>query len=295
MQISNPSVVSNSSVESEKTASAMMQVSTAGSQKFAQAVSQLIGVRAGNGELRMPSVVDEIPLGPIDRWLEQNGLNEFGDPPGVAYLGGTPLYDVSTGMQISRLAYILSKHPELRSLLPESAKSLVMLPPELQPHYRLPAMPGFQQVQQILQYMVLLIESLVGALFKQPAAPVIPQPSPGGIDGPSGYPLSPVTVIEREISKVKDDLNKLEARIRKYEMSGKPAPKGWRRDQSLLRYRLAQLQARLNKMISVDLGQPPRGYRREAVYDEHDRLSLAPLTPTQKVANSAVQDSVMKI
>ena len=50
----------------------------------------------------------------IDEWLSENGLNEFGDPPDTIYMGGTPLFNETTGESIDRYQYILNKHPELK-------------------------------------------------------------------------------------------------------------------------------------------------------------------------------------
>lgn len=53
----------------------------------------------------------------IDRWIEANGYNEYGDPQGTIYAGGTPLFNEATGVTIDRYDYILSQHPELVRLL----------------------------------------------------------------------------------------------------------------------------------------------------------------------------------
>jgi len=50
----------------------------------------------------------------IDEWLSENGLNEFGDPPDTVYMGGTPLFNETTGESIDKYQYILNKHPELK-------------------------------------------------------------------------------------------------------------------------------------------------------------------------------------
>ncbi len=49
----------------------------------------------------------------IDQWLEKNNLNQYGDPKGTMYTGGTPLFDESTGKSKDRYEYILEKYPEL--------------------------------------------------------------------------------------------------------------------------------------------------------------------------------------
>lgn len=49
----------------------------------------------------------------IERELAAKGLNEFGDPPGTVYAGGTPLFDEKTGRSTPRDQYVLSRHPEI--------------------------------------------------------------------------------------------------------------------------------------------------------------------------------------
>jgi hypothetical protein len=48
----------------------------------------------------------------VEKWILDNGLNQFGDPTGTAYSGGTPLIDEKTGQTIDRLDYIVTKHPD---------------------------------------------------------------------------------------------------------------------------------------------------------------------------------------
>ena len=48
----------------------------------------------------------------INQWISANQLNNYGDPAGTYYTGGTPLFDESTGQNIDRYQYILSKHPD---------------------------------------------------------------------------------------------------------------------------------------------------------------------------------------
>lgn len=63
-------------------------------------------------ELSQTEMDDEKQLEVIDAWLKSHGLNNYGDPGGVMYTGGTPLFDERTGESISRLNYILEKFPE---------------------------------------------------------------------------------------------------------------------------------------------------------------------------------------
>lgn len=50
----------------------------------------------------------------VDAFLAEKDLNEYGDPKGTMYAGGTPLFDESTGRSMDRIDYVLLKHPELR-------------------------------------------------------------------------------------------------------------------------------------------------------------------------------------
>lgn len=58
-------------------------------------------------------VIDEETKNHIDAWIKENDLNEFGDPKGTAYAGGTPLFDEKTGKSIDRYEYILKNHPSI--------------------------------------------------------------------------------------------------------------------------------------------------------------------------------------
>ena len=49
----------------------------------------------------------------IDSWIRTNDRNEYGDPKDTMYIGGTPLFDESTGQSKDRYEYILENHPEL--------------------------------------------------------------------------------------------------------------------------------------------------------------------------------------
>jgi len=48
----------------------------------------------------------------IQKWILDNGLNEYGDPIDTMYAGGTPLFDESTGETMSRYDYILKNYPD---------------------------------------------------------------------------------------------------------------------------------------------------------------------------------------
>jgi len=53
----------------------------------------------------------------IDDKIKNDGLNEYGDPKGTMYAGGTPLFNEMTGDTKDRYEYIAGKH---RDWLPQS-------------------------------------------------------------------------------------------------------------------------------------------------------------------------------
>ena len=48
----------------------------------------------------------------IDRWINDESLNIYGDAPQTVYTGGTPLYNSATGQRQTRYEYIFEKHPD---------------------------------------------------------------------------------------------------------------------------------------------------------------------------------------
>ena len=54
----------------------------------------------------------------VDLWLTQHELNQYGDPVGTLYTGGTPLFDEKTGKTTDRMVYLVSKHPEVQQACP---------------------------------------------------------------------------------------------------------------------------------------------------------------------------------
>jgi hypothetical protein len=52
----------------------------------------------------------------VDAQLAARGLNEYGDPAGTMYAGGTPLFDETApggGGARARVPWILNRHPEI--------------------------------------------------------------------------------------------------------------------------------------------------------------------------------------
>jgi hypothetical protein len=54
----------------------------------------------------------------VERWLAGRDLNQYGDPAGTMYTGGTPLFDERTGKTTDRMEYLLRKHPDLKQACP---------------------------------------------------------------------------------------------------------------------------------------------------------------------------------
>ncbi|MBC8144309.1 MAG: hypothetical protein H7X80_01920 [bacterium] len=50
----------------------------------------------------------------IDAWLTAyaDSLNDYGDPEGTMYAGGTPLFNETSGKPVSKYEYIVANHPE---------------------------------------------------------------------------------------------------------------------------------------------------------------------------------------
>lgn len=55
----------------------------------------------------------------IDAWLEERGLNRYGDDKSAVYTGGTPLFNEETGERIDRYDYILNKFPDILEKIKE--------------------------------------------------------------------------------------------------------------------------------------------------------------------------------
>lgn len=52
----------------------------------------------------------------VDRWLQSNGLDRYGNAEGTMYAGGTPLFDERTGESTDRLDYVFQRKPEARKV-----------------------------------------------------------------------------------------------------------------------------------------------------------------------------------
>ena len=53
----------------------------------------------------------------VDDWLRRNQLNEYGDPIGTLYAGGSPLFNEKTGETTDRYEYLFTRFPQLREIV----------------------------------------------------------------------------------------------------------------------------------------------------------------------------------
>lgn len=190
----------------------------------------------------------------IDMWLAMNGLNMYGDPLDVSYLGGGPLFNEVTGQTLSRLEYILSKHPHLKNLLTGDVGNLnPIIPPPAQISPDIPPPVGVkdQPLQQLMQQIMNLLSGMMRSLFGAPPPYQIPQPTLQPIWG--NNPRGPVAVLQREIAKMKNAVGRLEAKIRRYEMIGKAPPKALVLRHGLLKEKLAVLEKQLDRLSQPEL------------------------------------------
>ena len=71
--------------------------------------------QAGNATFNWPRYQSQISTQEkqqIQKWIENNNLNQYGDPKNTVYAGGTPLFDESTNKNLDLYNYILKKHPD---------------------------------------------------------------------------------------------------------------------------------------------------------------------------------------
>jgi len=50
----------------------------------------------------------------VDQWLREHKLDQFGNPEGTMYPGGTPLFNEATGERMPRLPYVYGRQPEAK-------------------------------------------------------------------------------------------------------------------------------------------------------------------------------------
>ena len=89
----------------------------------------------------------------IEAWLEKNGYNQYGDKPDTVYMGGTPLFDESTGKYIKLYDYLIQKYPnkpwlEKSSSITENSNTNK----EVKPFAEVKAWKNFEDPNFELQY-----------------------------------------------------------------------------------------------------------------------------------------------
>jgi hypothetical protein len=50
----------------------------------------------------------------VDKWLKDKKLDQYGNPEGTMYTGGTPLFNEATGESRDRLDYVYERQPEAK-------------------------------------------------------------------------------------------------------------------------------------------------------------------------------------
>ena len=48
----------------------------------------------------------------VDKWLKGHGLDDYGNPQGTMYAGGTPTFDEKTGRSVDRWTLVAKNRPE---------------------------------------------------------------------------------------------------------------------------------------------------------------------------------------
>src|SRR5215470_14476800 len=64
-----------------------------------------------------PAAASRIQLDPkqtecAEKWLKGHGLDDYGNPKGTMYAGGTPTFDESTGRSVDRWTLVAKNRPE---------------------------------------------------------------------------------------------------------------------------------------------------------------------------------------
>jgi len=67
----------------------------------------------GTGSSTASAAATEVQC--VDGWLSSKELDEYGNPKGTMYMGGTPLFDEASGKTTDRLEYIYQNHPEAKA------------------------------------------------------------------------------------------------------------------------------------------------------------------------------------
>lgn len=83
----------------------------------AECVASAVPVRAGSGP------VGAAERAAIERWISAKGLDRYGNPSGTMYAGGSPTFNMATGVTTDRFEYIAMNHPD-KPWAPWAAKEL---------------------------------------------------------------------------------------------------------------------------------------------------------------------------
>ena len=81
-----------------------------------QVVDEITGTITDYSADEVKDVAENLPKNiqlQIDNWLLGQSLNEYGDPEGTMYTGGTPTFNEMTGEATDRFELIFNKFPEL--------------------------------------------------------------------------------------------------------------------------------------------------------------------------------------
>jgi len=82
-------------------------------------IAALLLAAACKPSAQPPAAADAAAASCIELWLTQRELNQYGDPMGTLYAGGTPLFDEKTGQTTDRIEHLVRKHPQLAQSCPE--------------------------------------------------------------------------------------------------------------------------------------------------------------------------------
>ena len=52
----------------------------------------------------------------VEKWLQGHGLDDYGNPKGTMYAGGTPTFDEATGRSVDRWTLVAKNRPEALQL-----------------------------------------------------------------------------------------------------------------------------------------------------------------------------------
>lgn len=71
----------------------------------------VVQIEEDNQNTKIDLDLPEAEKSQIEAWLEKNSYNQYGDTPDTIYMGGTPLFDESTGEYTKLYDYLVKKYP----------------------------------------------------------------------------------------------------------------------------------------------------------------------------------------